>query len=135
MAVAADPRYPSKAIEETVARNFVRILVSLLRAFISSLIGSPLPILRDADADQFRIGQEDVGRQSRVVAVEERSSDRRNVEDILVIEHHLPAVLVGENERQVDGVVTTQLIERFVIEHAPPRRGLPIEIARSEEHT
>ena len=38
---------------------------------INSLIGFPLPVLRDADADQFRIGQEHVGRQAAVVAVQE----------------------------------------------------------------
>ena len=87
-----------------------------MRAFINSLIGFPLPVLRDADADQFRIGQEHIGRQSAVVAVQEVAGDRRRVEDVLVIEHHLPAVLVGEDQRQVDIGVAAQTIIGIVVE-------------------
>ena len=61
--------------------------------------GFPLPVLRNANADQLGIGQEDVGRKS-CVAVQEVAGNRGGVEYILVIEHHLPAVLVGENQRE-----------------------------------
>ena len=75
-----------------------------LHVFVSSLIVFPLPILRDANADQFGIGQEDIGRQPAVIAVQEGAGDRGRVEYVLVVEHHLPAVLVGEDQRQIDSV-------------------------------
>ena len=111
---------------ETFARRLRRKFSCCFRAFINSLIGSPLPILRDANADQLRIGQEDVGRQSAVIAVQESAGDRRLVEDILVIEHHLPAGLTSENDAQIDGGVAAQPVIGQIVEHAPPRIILPV---------
>ena len=99
------------------------------RVFINSLIASPLPVLRDANADQLRIGQEHIGRQAAVVAVQEVAGDGRRVEDVLVIEHHLPAVLVGEDQCEVDVGVAANAIIRIVVEDARPGIILPIVIA------
>src|SRR6185437_16184221 len=93
---------PIRASADTVVSNCQR--KSLLRpdAFINSLMLVPSPVLRDANADQFRISQEDIGRKSAVVAVQEIAGDRGRIKDIFVIEHHLPTILVGEDQRDVD---------------------------------
>ena len=96
---------------------------------INSLIASPLPVLRDANADQFRIGQEHIGRQPAVVAVQEVAGDGRRVEHILVVEHHLPAILIGEDQRQVDVGITAQAIIGIVVEDTRPGIILPVIIA------
>ena len=87
-----------------------------------------LPILRDADADQLGIGQEHIGCQAAIVAVQEVAGDRSRVEHVFVVEHHLPAVLVGEDQRQVDVGVTPQPIVRIIVEHSRPGVVLPIII-------
>ena len=43
-----------------------------------------------------------------VVAVQEIAGDGRDVEHVLDIAHHLPAVLVGEDQRQIDVGVAAQ---------------------------
>jgi len=96
---------------------------------INSLMVFPLPVLRDTDADQLRIGQKHVGGQTGIIAVQEIASNRRRVEDVLVVEHHLPTVLVGEDQRQVDVGVAAQTIERVVVEDAGPGIVLPVVIA------
>src|SRR6185437_14441677 len=114
---------------DTLASRRQRRSVRLCLVLVNSLIGSPLPILRDADADQLGIGEKDVGRQSRVVAVQERSGDGRFVEDIFVVEHHLPTVLVGEDQGQIDIGVSAQAIVWIVVEHARPGIVLPVIVA------
>ena len=57
------------------------------------------------------------------------AGDRRRVEDVLVIEHHLPAVLVGEDQRQIDVGVAAQPVIRIVVEDARPGIILPVIIA------
>src|SRR6185312_2697495 len=88
-----------------------------------------LPILGDANTEQPRIGQEHVGRKRRVVRIEERAGDRRRVKHVLHIGHRLPAVLIGEDQGEVQVGITVQLVIRLVVEYPGEGIALPIEIA------
>ena len=101
MAFCMTHKVGNRAREETVVSNCQRKSgpAALRIPIIHSCF--PLPVFRDADADQLRIGQKDVGRQTGTVAVQEIAGNRRDVEDVLVVEHHLPAVLVGEDQRPI----------------------------------
>ena len=70
----------------------------MLSIFSSTHPVSPSPVLRDANADQSGIGQEHVSRQTAIVTVKKISCDRGLIENILVIEHHLPTALTCQNE-------------------------------------
>ena len=89
---------------------------------------SPTRFSRDAHADQARISQEHISRQIRIVAVQEGSGDRRDVENILDVSHRLPAVLVGEDQRQIGCRIRADLVDG-ILEHARPLLRLPVEIA------
>ena len=63
-----------------------------------TILESGLPVLRDAETEEARIGCKDVRRQRRIVRVEERARYRRRIEQVLDIGHRLPAVLIGEDQ-------------------------------------
>src|SRR6185437_7111945 len=113
---------------ETDARSCQRVAAVSLLVLMSSLIGSPLPILRHADADQLGIGEEDVGRQPRVIAVEERAGYRGRIENILVEQHHLPTRLACQDQGEIQVRVAMQLVVSEVVEDPPIGIGLPVEI-------
>ena len=50
-----------------------------------------IEMLGDAHAEEAWIGEEDVGGQAGIIAVQEIAGDGGGVEDILHIAHHLPA--------------------------------------------
>ena len=49
--------------------------------------------------------------------------------DRVVVEHHLPAVLVGEDQRQIDVGVAAQTVIGIVVEDARPGIILPVVVA------
>src|SRR6185437_8252841 len=145
LAACAGMQAAASASDDTVASKDRRTSRGTFGDWINSLIGSfprslrlsgfvcvcfpsRSPVFRDADADQTRIGEEDVGGEIGVVAVEERAGDGRGVEHILDIAHRLPAVLIGEDQRQVEIGVAADAIIRIVVEDAGPAVVLPVEI-------
>src|SRR6185437_8312211 len=88
----------------------------------------PSPVLRDANADQPRIGCEHICGQPAIVTVEERACYISGVEHVLVVEHHLPAPLVCQDQREVHVGIAAQPVIGIVVENARPGIVLPIVI-------
>ena len=88
-----------------------------------------LPVLRDANTEQARVGEEHVGGQRRIVRIEERAGDRALVEHVLGVDLRLPAILVGEDQRQVHIGITMKLVIGLVVEDTGEGISLPVEIA------
>src|SRR5580692_12398272 len=91
--------------EETVSAkadadvsSFQRMVARLSLFSISSLIIFPSPVFRDANPEQPRVRQEHIGRQATVITVQKVAGDGRDVEHVLEIAHHLPAIGVGEDQ-------------------------------------
>src|SRR3546814_9649238 len=88
------------------------------------IFGLPSELLGDAEPDDARVEGEDVGRQTRVIRVQEGIGDRGRVEDIL----HIGL------DRQPFGTVDPQgQVEVGPV--AQPVIGVGVVNARSEEHT
>ena len=65
-----------------------------------SLGWGTLPVLRDADAEQARIGDEDIRRQRAVVGVQERPGDDRCVERTKASADALAFIVDGQSQAQ-----------------------------------
>src|SRR6185437_12674345 len=89
---------------------------------------SPSPVLRDAHAEQAWVCQEDVRREPRIVTVQEVPGDGGGIEDVLQVTHHLPAILVGKDERKIQVGIAVYLVVGPVIEHARETVALPVEV-------
>ena len=66
---------------------------------------------------------------AHVIAVQEVAGYGGLVEDIFVVQHHLPTVLIGEDQRQVDVGVTPNPVIGVVVEDTRPGIILPVVIA------
>ena len=86
-------------------------------------------MLGHAHAEQARIGEEDVGGEAAIIAVQEIAGDRGGIEHVLDVAHDLPAGRIGEDHSEVEVGVTVDAVIRIVVEDARPGCGLPIEIA------
>ena len=78
-------------------------------------------MLGHPDAEETRIGEEDVGGETAVIAVEEVAGDRGGVEDVFDIPHHLPARSIRQDEREVYVRIAAYAIIGIVVEDTGPR--------------
>src|SRR6185437_5242935 len=128
-AVAETAVAANKVAAEAVNRSRLCKTDSDRKVRLSSLIVSPSPIFRDANADQLRIRQEHVSCETAIVAIQKVSRNCGLIEYVFVIQHHLPTFLACKYESEIDIGVPPDAVIRVVVEHPGPRIILPVIIS------
>src|SRR6185437_16224925 len=96
----------------------LRLVIARVRKEIEPVTtrGPTVEMFGNAHAEQTRIGQEDVGGETAVVAVQEVAGYRGGVEHVLHIAHNLPTGLIGQDEREVQVGIAMDTIIGIVVE-------------------